>query len=538
MLGASPWRAFREATWPLLRPAVLSATSIVLLFTLTSFGIVLLLGAPGQATLEVEIYRQTAVLLDLAAAAALSVLQMVGVFVLLLAHARCAGAAGRGAAPAADRGGGAAARHASGAGRGRGDAGRPGAAPGPAAGGARGAVVRGRRRLLPRRRTRRSWSHAAQRPVRAARGGDRELAACSRPRRCSSRARWGCARRSSSATGAGWLPQTFDALVMLPLGTSAVTVGFGFLITLDPPPLDLRTSVLLIPLAHSLVALPFVVRAVAPVIRSIDPRLREAAAVLGALAPPRRGARWTGRSSRVPRSWAPGSRSRCRWASSARRCSSPARTRPRCPSPSTGCCRAAGRRQLRPGDGAVHDPDAAVGRLDAAHRALAEPRVAGLLMAQPALRLEGLVVRYGGADRARFGRPRGVPAGQIVSLLGPSGSGKSTLLRVVAGLERPAGGRVWFEGRDICRGADPRARLRADVPGLRAVPPPGRGGTTSAFGLRMRGACVVGDRGARGGGAGARGAAGGRSDAPSTSCRAGSSSAWRWRARSPRSRGC
>ena len=73
---------------------------------------------------------------------------------------------------------------------------------------------------------------------------------------------------------------------MLPLGTSAVTVGFGFLITLDSPPLDLRTSVLLIPLAHSLVALPFVVRAVAPVIRSIDPRLREAAAVLGA--PPRR----------------------------------------------------------------------------------------------------------------------------------------------------------------------------------------------------------------------------------------------------------
>ena len=39
---------------------------------------------------------------------------------------------------------------------------------------------------------------------------------------------------------------------MLPLGTSAVTVGFGFLITLDEPPLDLRTSVLLIPLAHAL----------------------------------------------------------------------------------------------------------------------------------------------------------------------------------------------------------------------------------------------------------------------------------------------
>jgi thiamine transport system permease protein len=68
----------------------------------------------------------------------------------------------------------------------------------------------------------------------------------------------------------------------LPLGTSAVTVGFGFLIALDQRPLDLRTSVLLIPLAHAIVAIPFVVRAMVPVLRSIDPRLRDAAAVLGA----------------------------------------------------------------------------------------------------------------------------------------------------------------------------------------------------------------------------------------------------------------
>ena len=56
-------------TWPLLRPAVLSATSIVFLFSVTSFALVLLLGAPGQPTLEVEIWRQTAVMLDLPAAA-------------------------------------------------------------------------------------------------------------------------------------------------------------------------------------------------------------------------------------------------------------------------------------------------------------------------------------------------------------------------------------------------------------------------------------------------------------------------------------
>jgi thiamine transport system permease protein len=76
--------------------------------------------------------------------------------------------------------------------------------------------------------------------------------------------------------------RALDALVMLPLGVSAVTVGFGFLITFDRAPLDLRTSWLIIPIAHALVAIPFVVRIVLPVIQAIDPRLREAAAVLGA----------------------------------------------------------------------------------------------------------------------------------------------------------------------------------------------------------------------------------------------------------------
>ncbi len=69
---------------------------------------------------------------------------------------------------------------------------------------------------------------------------------------------------------------------MLPLGVSAVTVGFGFLITLDKPPLDLRTSWILVPLAQALVGVPFVVRTMLPVLRAVDDRLREAAAVLGA----------------------------------------------------------------------------------------------------------------------------------------------------------------------------------------------------------------------------------------------------------------
>jgi thiamine transport system permease protein len=69
---------------------------------------------------------------------------------------------------------------------------------------------------------------------------------------------------------------------MLPLGTSAVTVAVGFLLGLDRPPLDLRSSWWLVPLAQALLAVPFVVRIVVPVLRAIDPRLREAAATLGA----------------------------------------------------------------------------------------------------------------------------------------------------------------------------------------------------------------------------------------------------------------
>jgi thiamine transport system permease protein len=69
---------------------------------------------------------------------------------------------------------------------------------------------------------------------------------------------------------------------MLPLGVSAVTVGFGFLITLNRPPLDLRGSGALVPIAQAMVALPLVVRLVAPVLQSIDDQQRQAAASLGA----------------------------------------------------------------------------------------------------------------------------------------------------------------------------------------------------------------------------------------------------------------
>ena len=91
VLGASRWRAFREVTLPALRPALAAATAIVFLFTFTSFGVILVLGGPRYATLETEIYRQTAQLLNLDVAAALTIVQMVAVVVLLLVTSRLEG---------------------------------------------------------------------------------------------------------------------------------------------------------------------------------------------------------------------------------------------------------------------------------------------------------------------------------------------------------------------------------------------------------------------------------------------------------------
>jgi len=78
------------------------------------------------------------------------------------------------------------------------------------------------------------------------------------------------------------LNRIFDTLFMLPLGASAVTLGLGFILAFDQPPLDLRASPVLIPLAHTLVALPFVIRSLVPALRSIKPRLRQAGQVMGA----------------------------------------------------------------------------------------------------------------------------------------------------------------------------------------------------------------------------------------------------------------
>lgn len=77
-----------------------------------------------------------------------------------------------------------------------------------------------------------------------------------------------------------------QALLLLPLGLSAIVVGLGFLLTWNGRPLpDLRTGGLWIVLAHTLVAFPFATRVLLPSLDAIPPSLRDTARTLGASTP-------------------------------------------------------------------------------------------------------------------------------------------------------------------------------------------------------------------------------------------------------------
>jgi thiamine transport system permease protein len=73
-----------------------------------------------------------------------------------------------------------------------------------------------------------------------------------------------------------------ERISVLPLTVSAVTIGLGILITYDTAPYDFRSAWIITPLAHSLIALPLVVRIVLPVVRQIPRSLQSVASTLGA----------------------------------------------------------------------------------------------------------------------------------------------------------------------------------------------------------------------------------------------------------------
>jgi thiamine transport system permease protein len=280
-LGASPWQVFRTATLPALRGPIVSAASVVFLFCATAFGVVLVLGGLRYATVETEIYLLTTQLLDLQAAAALSLLQLAVVTVLLYGAARTRA---RTAAVA----------------RRRTRARRPGRGDVPAVLVTVVALVLVAVPIVTlvvgSLQVDGGWGLDNYRALDTT--GTEQVVlvpvteALANSLRIAVDATWMSVglgllvavvvTRRSHSTAERRVRAGLDGFFMLPLGVSAVTLGFGFLITLDEPPLDFRDSPLLVPVAQALVALPLVVRTLAPVLAGIDDRQRQAAASLGA----------------------------------------------------------------------------------------------------------------------------------------------------------------------------------------------------------------------------------------------------------------
>jgi len=280
MLGAGRIRTFYHVTLPLLLPAIVSSSLLAFAFSFTSFGVVLILGGSQFATLEVAIYELTAKLFRLPLAGALAIIQMIFTYLFLLLYSRFE-------------------EHA--------------------------AV---RVNLKPREAT-------LRRPVRlrdkvivlgmvlvlltmlsplialvvrsitieGGYGTDQIANLFSNERGSyfylsPFQIIWNSIRFALVTVAISLVIGTIvtyflsnarrqrrivtDALFMLPLGVSAVTLGFGYIIALGRPPLDIRGSWVILVIAHSLVAYPFVIRSLLPVLRGMNPNLREAAVVLGA----------------------------------------------------------------------------------------------------------------------------------------------------------------------------------------------------------------------------------------------------------------
>ncbi len=276
VLGASRWRAFREVTLPLLRPAIFAAAMLIFIFDFTSFGVILILGGPRFNTIETAIYRKTLIDFDLPLATALALVQLACTFAMIVIYTRLQN---RAVVPL---------------------------------------DLRPRQITQQRPTTRRakglllivaiSMLSLLLLPLLAlivrsfvvnnALSLDNYLNLATNPRGSVLFVPPLTALGNSLlfaiittmvaliigtvaayvAAGKSRLSRLSEPLWVLPLGASAVTLGFGFLIGFP----TLRSSWIMIPLAHSLVAFPFVVRTITPALRSIRSNLREAAAVLGA----------------------------------------------------------------------------------------------------------------------------------------------------------------------------------------------------------------------------------------------------------------
>ena len=290
-LGASPWQTWWKVTFPMLKSPILAATLLVFLFDFTSFGVVLLLGGPAFATMEVEIYIQAMHMLNLPLAGLLSAIQLIFTLILTVLYSRLV----------------------------------------------RKSTYESQPRVLEEEQRKAKTvkekafvtfmvlvlftllitplaalsvrSFTRLEAERGQRGevdtgitmdyyaslfeNPRESIFYVPPIEAVKNSMMYAATTILISLSIGilaayalskkiWVNKLLDPLLMLPLGTSAVTLGLGFILVFSKPPIDVRSFPLLMPIAHSLVALPFVIRTLLPAIQTIPVSLKQAASVLGA----------------------------------------------------------------------------------------------------------------------------------------------------------------------------------------------------------------------------------------------------------------
>lgn len=267
-LGASPFRLVTRIVVPLAGSALKVAGAIVFLMSFTSYGVVRLLGGPGSNTIEVEIYRRAVVLGDISEATVLATAQTLVIIALFALATRRRSVDMQ-----------------------RVDIDRRSAPLWATASGYTAAaliLVPLTAMIVHSVRSSGRWTNSGWVNLFSSTGSvlddvdmlsvvTRSLmfallaAGISVP--IGIAAAIGLAQRRSSLTA---------ALLVVPMATSAVVIGFGILVTYDQSPFDFRSQWWLIPCIHAVVALPFVVRSSLSVVESIPQGLRDAAAVLGA----------------------------------------------------------------------------------------------------------------------------------------------------------------------------------------------------------------------------------------------------------------
>lgn len=290
-LGAPPFRVWLEVTLPMLKSALLSAMLLVFMFDFTSFAVILLLGGPGFATLEVEIYTQALYMLNLPLAGLLSAIQLVFTLSFAVLYNRLNQSRNIPLTPRDPK-----------------EIEKP--AKTMKEKGFIGGIlttlfvllvlpllslaIRSFIQLDPNRGDRgifqSGFTLAYYKELFINR---RQSLFYVPPVDAFLNSIYfglitviialvlGYLAAKAIADAGNWL-RWFDVIIMLPLGTSAVTLGLGFILVFNKPPIDVRSFPLLIPIAHTLVALPFVVRILHPVMVSIPKEIRRSASVLGA----------------------------------------------------------------------------------------------------------------------------------------------------------------------------------------------------------------------------------------------------------------